>query len=115
MITAKKESYGITTEEHDILQEIMNIAFGKASAELAEFIDIYVTLSVPQINVIRGNNLHEHLKEDINRFGSIHLVEQSFWGKFKGKALLVFSSDAGKGLISILDSDEVDVNDFENE
>ncbi|TLN13755.1 hypothetical protein FDZ71_08430, partial [bacterium] len=31
----------ITAEEQDILQEIMNIAFGKAAAELAEVINIF--------------------------------------------------------------------------
>ena len=30
----------MSDEELDILQEIMNIAFGKATAELAELIDI---------------------------------------------------------------------------
>ena len=32
----------ITDDERDILQEVINIAFGKASADLAELIDIYV-------------------------------------------------------------------------
>lgn len=114
METIRDEESGINDEERDILQEIMNIAFGKASADLAEFIDIYVTLSIPEIDVIRAENLHIYLKEDIIRFGSIHLVEQTFWGKFKGKALLVFSSNAGKGLVSILDTEEVDLTDFEN-
>jgi len=37
----------ITEEETDILQEIMNIAFGRAASDLAEYIDIFVILSVP--------------------------------------------------------------------
>ena len=44
-------------EEKDILQEIMNIAFGNATADLAEVIDIYVLLSVPDIKVIRSGKV----------------------------------------------------------
>ena len=43
----------ISDEERDILQEVMNIAFGKASAELAEVIDIYVVLSIPDIKLLQ--------------------------------------------------------------
>ncbi len=43
----------ISEEERDILQEVMNIAFGKASAELAELIDIYVVLSIPDIKLLQ--------------------------------------------------------------
>jgi len=114
METVHNKESGITDEERDILQEIMNIAFGKASADLAEFIDIYVTLNIPEIDVVQADNLHKYLQGDINSFGSIHLVEQTFWGKFKGKALLVFPSDAGKGLVSILDAEEVDLSALEN-
>ncbi len=47
----------ITSEEIDILQEIMNIAFGTAAAELAEVINIFVELSVPFIRLIPADEL----------------------------------------------------------
>ena len=35
----------VSDEEKDILEEVMNIGFGNATADLAEVIDIYVKLS----------------------------------------------------------------------
>ena len=51
-------------EERDILQEVMNIAFGKASAELAEVIDIYVVLSVPNIKPLKTAEVPQYIEEE---------------------------------------------------
>jgi chemotaxis protein CheC len=99
----------ISNEELDILQEIMNIAFGKATAELAEFIDIRVVLSVPDARVIYTAGLPEYLQEEIRDYGDISIVEQKFWSDFKGSALLVFPAGSGKELITLLIGEEIDV------
>lgn len=110
-------------EEKSILQEIMNIAFGKASADLAELIDIYVVLSVPFIQIIKATDLPEYLKSEIKEYENVSVVEQKYWGKFKGDALLVFPAGAGKDLITLLDpgrgdltyeSDPIDVLESES-
>ncbi len=92
----------ISEEEKDILQEIMNIAFGKAAADLAEVINIFVVLSVPDIKIIKAGDLPEYIGTEFNEFSNISIVEQNFWGGFKGNALLVFQADAGKELIALL-------------
>jgi chemotaxis protein CheC len=92
----------ISEEEKDILQEIMNIAFGKAAADLAEVINIFVVLSVPDIRIIKAVDLPDYIGMEFREFGNISIVEQNFWGEFKGNALLIFPADAGKELISLL-------------
>jgi chemotaxis protein CheC len=92
----------ISDEEQDILQEIMNIAFGKAAADLAEVINIYVVLSVPDIRIIAADDLPDYIQTEFSGFGNISIVEQNFWGEFKGNALLIFPAGAGKELISLL-------------
>ena len=92
----------ISEEEKDILQEIMNIAFGKAAADLAEVINIFVVLSVPDIRIIKAVDLPDYIGMEFSEFGNISIVEQNFWGEFKGNALLIFPADAGKELISLL-------------
>ena len=92
----------ISEEEKDILQEIMNIAFGKAAADLAEVINIFVVLSVPDIRIIKAVDLPDYIQTEFSEFGNISIVEQNFWGEFKGNALLIFPADAGKELISLL-------------
>jgi chemotaxis protein CheC len=92
----------ISEEEKDILQEIMNIAFGKAAADLAEVINIFVVLSVPDIKILKAVDLPEYIRTEFSEFGNISIVEQNFWGEFKGNALLIFPAGAGKELISLL-------------
>ena len=93
----------ITAEETDILQEIMNIAFGRAAADLAEYIDIYVILSVPFIRLLSSAELPQYIKTEIKDYDNVSLVEQNFWGKFKGSAFLIFPSGTGKKLVTLLD------------
>ncbi len=96
----------VSEEERDILQEIMNIAFGEAAADLAEIINIFVVLSVPDIKILKSSELPNFIQDEFFEFGNISIVEQNFWGEFKGNALLVFPAGAGKELISILNDGE---------
>ena len=91
----------ITTAETDLLQEIMNIAFGRAASDLAEYIDIFVILSVPHIKLLQAFDLPEYINKEIKDYDNVSVVEQKFWGKFKGNAFLVFPSGTGKRLISL--------------
>ncbi|MFN3531883.1 MAG: chemotaxis protein CheC [Candidatus Brocadia sp.] len=98
----------LSNEELEILQEIMNIAFGRATSDLAEVIDIYIRLSVPYINILKATELPVYLKKEINDYNNISLVEQRFWGNFRGLALLIFPSGAEKELITLLNNDKSD-------
>jgi len=94
----------ISDEERDILQEVMNIAFGKASADLAEVIDIYVVLSIPDIRLLRTAEVPAFIESEIDDLGNVSVVKQSFTGKFHGTALLFFPGGAGKKLFSLFDN-----------
>lgn len=105
----EREVRHITEEEKDILQEIMNIAFGKAAADLAEVINIFVVLSVPSIQILKGAELPGYLRGEILDSSNISIVEQNFRGEFRGSAFLVFPAGAGKELISLLEADNEEV------
>jgi chemotaxis protein CheC len=86
----------------------MNIAFGQSAADLEEVIDTQVVLSIPFIKLMQVSELPDYFKDYVKDYKNINLVEQKFWGRFKGDALLVFSSGAGKELITLLkEGDEV--------
>ncbi len=101
-----EETQIFTTDEKDILQEIMNIAFGNATADLAEVIDIHVQLNIPEIQVLDMTELASFLKDTINPITDTSVIEQKFQGEFKGSGLLVFPEGAGKALISTLDKNK---------
>ena len=98
----------ISDEEKEILQEIMNIAFGKAAADLAEVINIFVVLSVPYIQMLKAQDLPEYLKTQVSEYNRISIVEQNFWGEFKGSAFLVFQASAGRELVSLFGDNSED-------
>ncbi|MFC1523846.1 chemotaxis protein CheC [Thermodesulfobacteriota bacterium] len=99
----KETNVLLSSQEIEILQEVMNIAFGKASADLADVVDIRVFLNVPYVEILNASILPERILKEVEEYGDIRIVEQNYWGKFKGTALLVFPSEAGKVLISLFE------------
>jgi chemotaxis protein CheC len=95
-----------TKDEASILEEVMNIAFGKASSDLAEVIDIRILLNVPMVEVLKAEELLQRIKEETKVYETISIIEQNFWGKYTGSALLAFPSTASKGLVSLFDEDD---------
>ncbi|MDA8165545.1 MAG: hypothetical protein M0017_11005 [Desulfobacteraceae bacterium] len=89
-----------------ILEEVMNIAFGKASADLAEVIDIRILLNAPRVEIMRAEGLLLRIKEETSAHGAISIIEQNFWGKYSGSALLAFPATASRGLISLFEDDD---------
>jgi chemotaxis protein CheC len=92
----------LTEHEQLILQEIMNIAFGSATADLEEILNLSINLKVPEVKVIPIHELKNYILESMNLDEQSRMVEERFWGDFKGSAILVFTEGVGKGLISML-------------
>jgi chemotaxis protein CheC len=101
MMEAQKDQI-LTAEEIEILQEIMNISFGKSAADLTNVIDTHVVLSVPFISIMHVTDLPDYIRNHVKDYRNVSIVEQHFWGRLKGDALLVFSSGSGKELIRML-------------
>ncbi|WP_420264977.1 chemotaxis protein CheC [Candidatus Magnetominusculus dajiuhuensis] len=91
--------------EIDTLQEIMNIAFGQASADLAEVINVFIVLSVPALKLKKAVSLSEFIRVEIGDLKDFKIVEQSYWGKSKGVALLAFPHEAELELIAMFRED----------
>ena len=87
--------------EKDILQELMNIGFGQAAADLAQVINLSIELSVPDIQLFKARDLQTHISTEVGSDREFSLVEQYFLGKFKGLALLVCPAKAGTQLVSL--------------
>jgi len=104
-MTKKQQSLNVlSSEEQDIFQEIMNIGFGSAAADLAGVIDIHVKLSIATITVIPSVDLVDYIKEIMPDVHEISIIEQNFWSKFQGTAMLTFTSGAGRALLGLMGS-----------
>jgi chemotaxis protein CheC len=111
----------LTPLEKDALQEIMNISFGQAAADLSEVINLYVTLTVPHIDLLRFNGILPLISKDIAASNDIGMVKQFFSGKFSGSSVLIFPQGEGKKLLRLFDENaglsasEYDVDVLEKE
>jgi chemotaxis protein CheC len=97
-------------DEQELLQEIMNIAFGQAAADLAEMVDIFVVLSIPEVRLITASELPAFLTSAMGAQERFSLVEQEFWGPYKGSGYLMLPSTATRELACLLGNTEFEGN-----
>ena len=51
----------LTEDEKDCLQELMNVAYGSATAAITEIFDAFAKLSIPTIKIINAVDLKDYL------------------------------------------------------
>jgi len=104
------EHHHLTADDLDLLQEIMNIAFGRAAADLAEYINLFVVLSVPQIKLISPDKVNSTLSNELDGLKqNVSAVRQEFWGDLNGSAVLFFPAETENELVSIMGNSDLDV------
>ena len=96
----------LSEDEKDVLQELMNVAYGNATAVVAEMLDAFATLSIPKIKVIKTSEL---LKEFGNKKESSYFFStQAFIGEFSGESAFFINDKSAKNLAKHLEIDEDD-------
>jgi len=98
--------YNFTEDENDVLQELMNVAYGSATAVVAEMLEAFATLSIPNIHVMPVSELlqtFENLKTKSYFFST-----QAFAGEFSGESAFFIDEVSAKNLAKHLEveSDE---------
>ena len=82
-------AYALNEDQQDCLQELINVAMGQASDQLARYLDTFVFLTVPNIELVNGQGLSSSLESNTD---STAVVSQGFFGYegIRGEALLVY-------------------------
>ncbi len=112
MITVEAE--GTLNElEQDALQEILNIGFGRAAADLTEIINLHVLLSVPYIAILKVDELIAYLQGELPESSDLSMITQLFYGRFSGSSFLVFPDGERRKLLSVFDDDLPEASEFE--
>ena len=85
-------AFHLTEDQRDCLQELINIAMGQASEQLARYLNTFVYLQVPNIQNIDGKYLTQVLNEEES---ATDVVSQGFFGYegIRGEALLMYQSE----------------------
>lgn len=87
----------LTAGEGEALQELMNIAFGKAVAELAGALGERVELTVPEVQVMPGVLFRYYVGAELRDHDRLEVVEQAFRGDLQGDGLLVLPEVLAEG------------------
>ncbi len=102
----------IKEEFREILGELINIAFGSATATIADLFDNFATLHVPDIGLIELKELNTFI---IGNFGTqdIYITTQQFKGPFQGEIILVIDPQSAQNMQVIMgeedDADETNL------
>jgi chemotaxis protein CheC len=108
-----KSDIVLTEDEKDCLQELMNVAYGSATAAITEILDAFAKLSIPKIQIINANDLKAYLSKELN-LDVEHLVSlQQINGTLCGENMFVIDKQSAKNIAYKFGLDENEVNDEE--
>ncbi|NQY93911.1 MAG: chemotaxis protein CheC, partial [Campylobacteraceae bacterium] len=96
----------LNEDERDCLQELMNISYGSATAAIAEIIDKFATLSIPNIKTVTLDEFKEYLKEKLDHSSSHYVTSQLINGTISGETMFVIDEDSTVNLGSEFDLEE---------
>ena len=100
-------------DEKDCLQELMNVAYGSATAAITEILDAFAKLSIPKIQIINSNELKTYLSNELN-LEVEHLVSlQQINGTLCGENMFVIDKQSAKNIAYKFGLEEDEVNDEE--
>ncbi|MBA6390197.1 chemotaxis protein [Colwellia sp. BRX10-3] len=94
-------AFDLTEDQHDCLQELINVAMGQASDQLARYLDTFVYLKVPSIEQVKAEHLFDTLNNDLK---ATAVVSQGFFGYegIRGEALLMYQPQDSNRLADLL-------------
>lgn len=96
----------LTEDEKDVLQELMNVAYGSATAVVAEMLEAFATLSIPNISIVTREALLNTFqnREDQSYFFST----QAFSGEFSGESAFFIDTQSAQNLAKHLEIENDD-------
>lgn len=102
---------GLTDEQNEVLQEIVNIGMGMAGDSLARILKNFVELSIPRIRFVAVNDLNKEVAELIGDKALVTGVRQAFFSHWRGEAITIFDQFGCNELATLMGySEDLDKN-----
>ena len=97
----------LSEDQHDCLQEIVNVAMGQAGDSLARFLEVFMHLSVPRIRLVDAEDLPQTLTDMVGHSDLISAVRQGFYtagdgNGLRGEAIVLFGDTSFRELAELL-------------
>jgi len=104
-------------DHKEVLRELMNVAYGSATAIIAEILDAFATLHIPKIELFHDDELRDYIigKMEDDAF----LCSQGINGKISGESIFILNRSSMKNISKYFDFDDSatdeDLNDIATE
>lgn len=103
----------LSDDEKDCLQELMNVAYGSATAAISEILDAFAKLSIPKIQIINASDLKTYLSDEL-KLNEEHLVSlQQINGILSGENMFVIDKQSAKNISHKFGLEDDEINNEE--
>lgn len=93
-----KTNINLTEDEKDCLQELMNVAYGSATAAITEILDAFAKLSIPKIQIIDSYELKKYLSTELTLNMEHFIALQQINGTISGENMFVIDEESAKNM-----------------
>lgn len=105
--------FELSEDEKDCLQELINVAYGTASASISEILDSFATLNIPNINIIETPNLKNYLVDAKPKDQKQFISSQVIHGEIPAESLFIIDIDSADSMTRVFnDEDSSTYNDI---
>lgn len=95
----------ISSDQKEILGELINIAFGSATSLIADLFDNFATLRIPLIDVISIDEINQVAKEGVDS-DKFYTTTQQIKGSFQGEIVLVVGETSARNMQLVIGEEE---------
>ena len=88
----------LTEDEKDCLQELMNVAYGSATAAITEIFDAFAKLSIPTIKIINAVDLKDYLAKELNFKDEHFIASQQINGPLNGENMFIIDKKSATNM-----------------
>ncbi len=92
------KSINFSEDQIDALKEFMNISIGQATSYVAELLDAFGTMHIPEISIKDMSELNQVVIDNIDENLNYYVMKQLFAGKFGGECLFILSEESASNL-----------------
>lgn len=92
------KSINFNEDQIDALREFINISIGQATSHVAELLDAFGTMHIPQISIKDMSELNQVIINNIEEGLNYYVMKQLFSGKFGGECLFIISENSANNL-----------------
>jgi chemotaxis protein CheC len=93
-------------DELDVLNEFINISFGKAASLIANMMETFAELQVPETKIINPDELNQYIHDTYPETKNIYLANQRFKNGYTGESIFLIDELSAENIAVFMHQDE---------